>query len=124
VYCEKCLYSSAEGAYIGWGLRRECPSSHWGLGLERGCAPSPEIFLDFWYQNGGWSFVHSEWYYLPFRCLFYAQKWCFWSSKTNTFDLCTSISSYVTASSASGYVSKILWTTSKIKCNQIWATGG
>jgi len=26
-----------------------------------------------------WVFVHSGWYYLPFTCMFYMQKRCFWS---------------------------------------------
>ena len=30
--------------------------------------------------------MHSGWNYLPFKCLFYTQKWCLWSFETNTFD--------------------------------------
>ena len=32
----------------GWGVGRGCPPFHWGRGLERGCAPSPEKFCIFY----------------------------------------------------------------------------
>jgi len=46
-----------------------------------GLCPLPRKFL----ISKWWGFVHSRWYYLLFRCLFYTQKWCLWSSKTNIF---------------------------------------
>ena len=70
--CIKVLRLSTEGARI------EALQAPRGRGVGRG-----------WYGfliSKRWVFLHFGWYYFPFRCPFYSQKWCFWSSKTNIFD--------------------------------------
>ena len=44
-------YRGAEGADEVWGVGRGFPPTHWGRGLGRGSAPSPENFFDFRSKN-------------------------------------------------------------------------
>jgi len=68
----------------GKGRGKEVSPPHWEWGLGRGHSSSPENGWIFAIKMVG--FVHSGWNYLPFKCPFYTQKWCFWPSETNTFD--------------------------------------
>jgi len=84
VYCEKSRYSSAKGAIIeapkgvGYGEGVSSMLRFWhplptegGWWLGRGLCPFPEIF---WFLISKWcGFLHSEWYYLPFRALTHAK---------------------------------------------------
>ena len=50
-----------------------------------GAVPPPQKIFGFLVSKW-WVVVHSGWYFLLFTCLFYTQKWRFWSSKTSTSD--------------------------------------
>ena len=65
--------TQAPKAVVSRRRRRERESRRRGVGCF-------EFLISKW-----WGFVHSRWYYLLFRCLFYTQKWCLWCSKTNIF---------------------------------------
>jgi len=84
VYCEKVsvlkhqrrLYQGAEAQH------RRCKNRGTAGAEGAGCREGVIWIFDI--KTAGFSALC--WYYLPFRCPFYSQKWCFWSSKTNIFD--------------------------------------